>query len=183
MRVPDSLGTCLLEVREQAANDVGNVRPTKNLRKMAPSGSVFGQVLLSTNYDLLVCAASSNLWPLRRQAHPFFVMSWFEIISVVILGGLFWLWFDSTRVHEIAVERARSQCHVNEVQFLDDTVALANIKPARDEDGRLILKRTYTFEYSDTGNNRQPGSIIMLGQKVQFLNISPRLAGADITLP
>jgi hypothetical protein len=109
-------------------------------------------------------------------------MSWFEIISVVILGGLFWLWFDSTRVREIAVERARSQCHVNEVQFLDDTASLANIKLARDEDGRLKLKRTYTFEYSDTGNNRLPGSVIMLGQAVQILNISHRLAGADITL-
>jgi hypothetical protein len=109
-------------------------------------------------------------------------MSWFEIISVVILGGLFWLWFDSTRVHEIAVKSARSQCQVNEVQFLDDTVALANIKPARNEDGHLMLKRTYTFEYSDTGNNRQPGSIIMLGQEVQFLNINPRLDGAGITL-
>jgi hypothetical protein len=98
------------------------------------------------------------------------------------LGGIFWLWFDSTRVHEIAVARARSQCHVNEVQFLDDTVALANIKPARDEDGRLMLKRTYTFEYSETGNNRQSGSIIMLGQEVQFLNVNPRLAGVDITL-
>ena len=107
-------------------------------------------------------------------------MSWLEIISVVILGGLFWLWFDSTRVHEIAVERARNQCHVNEVQFLDDTVVLANIKLARDNDGRLILKRTYTFEYSDTGNNRQPASIIMFGREVQFLSISPRLAGADI---
>ena len=109
-------------------------------------------------------------------------MSWFEIISVVILGGLFWLWFESTRVHEIAVERARSQCHVTEVQFLDDTVSLATIKPARDEDGRLVLKRTYTFEYSDTGNNRQPGSIIMIGPKVQFLGISPRPVGADTTL-
>jgi hypothetical protein len=105
-------------------------------------------------------------------------MSWIEIISIVILGGLFWLWFDSTRVHEIAVERARSQCHVNDVQFLDDTVSLANIKPARDEDGRLTLKRTYIFEYSDTGNNRQSGSIVMLGRKVQFLN----LASADINL-
>ncbi|QCB45384.1 DUF3301 domain-containing protein [Hydrogenophaga sp. PAMC20947] len=109
-------------------------------------------------------------------------MSWIEIISVAILGGLFWLWFDSTRVHEIAVERARSQCHVNEVQFLDDTVSLANIKLARDEGGRLTLKRTYTFEHSDTGNNRQPGSIVMLGQAVQFVNFSPRLPGADITL-
>ena len=100
-------------------------------------------------------------------------MSSFEIISVVILGGLVWLWFDSTRVHEIAVERARKHCHVNEVQFLDDTVSLANIKLARDEGGRLTLKRTYTFEHSDTGNNRKPGSIIMLGQVVQFLDISP----------
>lgn len=109
-------------------------------------------------------------------------MSWFEIISVATLGCLCWLWLESTRVREIAVERARSQCHVIEVQFLDDTVSLANIKLARDEDGRITLKRTYTFEYSDTGNNRQPGSIIMLGQVVQLLNFSPPLAGANITL-
>lgn len=109
-------------------------------------------------------------------------MSWLEIISVAFLGCLFWLWFESTRVHEIAVERARSQCHVHEVQFLDATVSLASIKPARDENGRLTLKRTYTFEYSDTGNDRQPGSITMLGRVVQFLDISPRPARADITL-
>ena len=101
------------------------------------------------------------------------IISWFEIISAVILGGLFWLWFESTRVHEIAVAHARSQCRVNEVQFLDHTVSLAHIKLARDEDGRLTFKRTYTFEYSDTGNNRQPGSITMLGQVIQSLNFNP----------
>lgn len=101
----------------------------------------------------------------------FFMMSWFEIISVTVLGGLFWLWFDSTRVHEIAVQRARSQCDLKEVQFLDATVSLARIKPARDENGHLTLQRTYTFEYSDTGNDRQPGSIIMLGKMVQLLTI------------
>jgi len=100
-------------------------------------------------------------------------MSWFAIISVSILGGLFWLWFDSTRIHEIAVKCARHHCQLNEVQFLDDTVSLANIKPARDEDGRLTFKRSYTFEYSDTGNNRKLGSIIMLGQVVRYLDISP----------
>jgi hypothetical protein len=109
-------------------------------------------------------------------------MSWLEIISVVILGCIFWFWFESSRVHEIAVERARSQCHVNGVQFLDDTVAIATIKPARDEDGRLLIKRSYTFEYSDTGNNRQSGSVIMLGQEVQSLSISPQLDATEITL-
>lgn len=102
-----------------------------------------------------------------------FFISWFEIIGVAFVGGLFWLWFESTRIHEIAVKHARSQCHVNQVQFLDYTVSLAKLKPARDEDGRLTLKRTYTFEYSDTGNNRQPGSITMLGKVVQSLNFSP----------
>ena len=109
-------------------------------------------------------------------------MSWFEIISVAILGGLFWLWFDSTRVHEIAVASARSQCHLNELQLLDATVALDNIKLARDQDGRLTLKRTYAFEYSETGNNRQPGSITMLGKAVHLLNFSPRLADTHISL-
>lgn len=109
-------------------------------------------------------------------------MSWFEIIGVAILGGLFWLWFDSTRVHEIAVEHARSQCRVDGVQFLDDTVSLATIKPSRDEEGHLTFKRAYTFEYSDTGNDRKAGRVVMLGRDVQILYIKPRLVAADSNL-
>lgn len=109
-------------------------------------------------------------------------MSWFEIISVAFLAGLFWFWFESTRVREIAAERARSQCQVNGVQFLDDTVSLTKIKPARDANGHLALQRTYTFEYSETGNDRQPASIDMLGHEVQCLAISPRRAGAGTTV-
>ena len=106
-------------------------------------------------------------------------MSWFEIFSVAILGGLFWLWFESTRVHEIAVAHARSQCQVHGVQFLDDTVALATIKPSRDEEGRLALQRAYAFEYSDTGNDRQAGRIVMLGRAVQSLYVRPRPVAVD----
>lgn len=102
-------------------------------------------------------------------------MSWLEIISVTILGILFWQWIVSTRIHEIAVEHARRECHRDGVQFLDDTVAIASIRPQRDANGRLVLKRTYTFEYSDTGNNRQPGSIVMLGQNVLDMDMSLRL--------
>lgn len=110
-------------------------------------------------------------------------MSWFEIFSVAILGSLFWLWFDSTRIHEIAVEHARRRCQVDGVQFLDDTVSLATIKPSRDEEGRLTLKRAYIFEYSDTGNDRKTGSIVMLGRAVQSLYVGPRLVAADGSLP
>lgn len=80
------------------------------------------------------------------------------------------------------MERAREECQVDGVLFLDDTVAIASIKPARDEDGQLVLRRTYTFEYSDTGNNRRPGSIVMLGQQVLFVNVGLQLAAYHRTL-
>jgi hypothetical protein len=97
-------------------------------------------------------------------------MSWFEIVGMVILGSLFWLWFESSRAHEIAVEHARAKCHKDGVQFLDDTVAIENFRLVRNDNGHLVLKRTYTFEYSDTDNNRLPGSIVLLGKQVQFVH-------------
>lgn len=107
-------------------------------------------------------------------------MPWFEIISVVVLCSLAWLWFESTRVHEIATEHARATCHAEGVQFLDDTVAIVGLRPARDENGRLALKRIYGFEYSETGINRRPGSIVMLGKEVMFVNVGLRLASSSI---
>lgn len=98
-------------------------------------------------------------------------MHWFELISILLLAALAWLWFASVKVREIAVRAARQACQTQGCQFLDETVAIANLRTARDDDGRLLLRRTYHFEYSDTGENRRPGSVVMLGQQVVALNI------------
>lgn len=98
-------------------------------------------------------------------------MYWFELISILILAALAWLWFDSVKVREIAVRAARQACQARGSQFLDETVAIAKLETARDDDGRLLLRRTYHFEYSDTGDNRRPGSVVMLGQQVAALDI------------
>jgi hypothetical protein len=100
----------------------------------------------------------------------------FELISTVLLLALAWLWFDSVRVREIAVQQAKRACDAEGLQFLDETVSISSLKPDRDEDGRLQLRRVYSFEYSDTGNDRRPGSIVMLGHEVQFVNVGLRLA-------
>ena len=39
--------------------------------------------------------------------------------------------------------------------------------------GRLGLRRTYVFEFSDTGNNRRHGAIVMLGCRLQDLQLEP----------
>ncbi|MDP1536760.1 MAG: DUF3301 domain-containing protein [Burkholderiales bacterium] len=104
-------------------------------------------------------------------------MPLFEIVSIAVLGVLAWLWFDSVKVRETAVRAARNACSAEDYQFLDETVSIAGLKAMRDEEGRLVLRRSYAFEYSDTGNNRRPGSIVMLGQEVLMVNVGLRVVG------
>lgn len=98
-------------------------------------------------------------------------MPWFELVSIALLSALAWLWFDSVKAREIAVRAARQACLARGLQFLDETVSIAGLKPERNDDGQLQLRRTYHFEYSDTGDNRRPGSVVLLGQQVVMLNI------------
>ena len=37
------------------------------------------------------------------------------------------------------------------------------------------MTTAYNFEYSDTGNNRLQGSIVLLGHRVTLLNVGLRL--------
>jgi hypothetical protein len=106
-------------------------------------------------------------------------MPLFETFSLIILLALAWLWFDSVKVRDIAVREAASTCASEDYQFLDETVSIASLTLARDDDGRLLLRRVYTFEYSDTGNNRRPGSIVMLGQQVIMTNVGLRIISVN----
>jgi hypothetical protein len=99
----------------------------------------------------------------------------FEILSLVVFAGVVWLWLDSLRAREVAVRAARAACVAEELLLLDDTVAIANLKLKRDDDGQVKLQRAYDFEYSDTGNNRLKGSVVLLGHRVMLLNIGLRL--------
>ena len=94
-----------------------------------------------------------------------------ELLGLIVLILLGWLWFDSLQAREAAVRSARNACEAEELLFLDDTVGITSLKLARDSEGRLKLQRAYDFEYSDTGNNRISGSVVMLGKRVMLLNV------------
>ena len=109
-------------------------------------------------------------------------MPTFEIFGILLLAGIAWLWLDSLKAREIAVRAARAGCTADGLMLLDDTVAIAGLKPARDGDGRVKLQRSYNFEYSDSGNNRLKGSVILLGHHVVILNVGLRLVPETRTL-
>jgi hypothetical protein len=109
-------------------------------------------------------------------------MPTFEIVSIVVLGALAWLWFDSTQARAVAIRSAKAVCEAEGLQLLDDTVAIATLRLARNEDGQLMLRRTYVFDYSDTGNNRRRGSLVLLGQEVMLVNVGLRQTATVHTL-
>ena len=92
-------------------------------------------------------------------------------LALIALAAL--LWADSLRARERAVRAGRSACERYRLQFLDETVSFTRMRLARDAGGQLRIARTYTFEFSDTGNNRRHGAIVMLGGDVADLHMEP----------
>jgi hypothetical protein len=96
-----------------------------------------------------------------------------EVAAILLFATGIFLWLDSLRARERAVQAGKSACQRYELQFLDDTVSFAKMRLARDDEGQLKIARTYTFEFSDTGNNRRHGAIVMLGGEMQDLQLEP----------
>jgi hypothetical protein len=92
-------------------------------------------------------------------------------LALVLGGGL--LWLDSIKAREEAVAAGRSACQRYDLQFLDDTVSFSRLRLARNDEGELRLARTYTFEFTETGNNRRQGAVVMLGHEPGEVNLEP----------
>lgn len=103
-----------------------------------------------------------------------------ETFLLLLLAAGAWFLWDSLKAREAANVAIRATCQQHGLMFLDDTVGLAGLKPARDEDGHAILRRTFRFEYSETGHNRQAGTITLLGAKVLAVAVTvPIPAGLE----
>lgn len=96
-----------------------------------------------------------------------------ELSALAVLVGATWFWVDSLRARERAVAAGRAACARYGLQFLDETVAFVRLSAARDEEGRLRLRRTYAFEFSDTGDNRREGVIVTLGGELADVQLEP----------
>ena len=96
-----------------------------------------------------------------------------ETAALVVLVASALLWLDSLRARERALGAGRDACRRYGLQFLDETVAIARIRLRRDDEGRVRIARTYTFEFTETGNTRRQGAIVMLGQQLSDVQMEP----------
>lgn len=94
------------------------------------------------------------------------------LIAFAVTG---WFCFDSLRAREHALAEGRRACERDSLQFLDETVECISLRPARNELGQVKLRRVYRFEFSDDGNSRRNGSVVMMGAQVDSVMMEPFL--------
>jgi len=98
-------------------------------------------------------------------------MSEILLLGIVAVGG--WLVFDALRARETATLAAREACRAQGLQFLDDTVQGERTRFGRDAEGLLRLRRTCSFEFSDDGVTRRAGHVVLLGARLESLELDP----------
>jgi len=86
------------------------------------------------------------------------------LILLMILGAAGFAWWNAARA---AAERAealgRNACRAADVQWLDQSVHAIGTRVCRLPSGRLGLERTFRFDYSHDGVDRQSGRMVLRG--------------------
>lgn len=98
------------------------------------------------------------------------------LLALIALLAVIWFWLDSLRTREIATGIGRAACRRQQVQFLDQTVALQRMGLRWLADG-VRLRRVYRFDYSEEGAGRHTGHITMIGMQLEELSMG--LPGQD----
>lgn len=97
-------------------------------------------------------------------------MTW-EVLLLGLFGVAAWYWYAGMQAREQAIVIGRRACTEAEFQFLDESVVLRRLRLARNGDGQLAFQRDFHFEFSDTGDNRRPGVVRMLGERVEWVSL------------
>ena len=102
------------------------------------------------------------------------------------LSDLFWLaltatactlWWQNLKVREFATRQVRLYCQQQDVQLLDESVALKAMKPRRNARGHMTLERSYQFSFTSTGDDRYIGMVRLEGRKVLGFELQPHRIG------
>lgn len=86
--------------------------------------------------------------------------------ALLVLGFLVLWWHSAVRAADRARQLARNFCQQHGWQLLDQTVALASMRPARVDD-RLCWRRRYRFDFSPDGGQRRSGELTIAGRRLE----------------
>ncbi|MFT3898190.1 MAG: DUF3301 domain-containing protein [Thermomonas sp.] len=87
------------------------------------------------------------------------------LLLVAIALGYGW-WSSARKAAERAEEVGRNACHAAGVQWLDQTVHADGLRLRRRADGWPGFERSFRFEYSEDGEQRHVGRLVLFGDEL-----------------
>lgn len=91
------------------------------------------------------------------------------LFPVLLLMLIAWIWVTGARAREFATLLARRHCMQHDLQFLDETVALARMGIRWTREG-IRMRRMYRFEFSLEGVGRRIGYILTIGNRLEAID-------------
>lgn len=88
----------------------------------------------------------------------------------LFLGVCAWLWQNAGRSHAKVMRISRKICQELSYQHLDQTVVLDKVRLGVKHKA-LVAYRTYTFEYSVRGHDRQRGEVVLCNGTPQWIRL------------
>ena len=88
------------------------------------------------------------------------------LLWLLAAGAGFAYWNAARAAAEHAERLGRNACSAADVILLDQTVQASGIRLRRNEDGRLGFERSFRFEYSRDGIDRQIGKLVLRGDRL-----------------
>ncbi len=95
------------------------------------------------------------------------------MLYLVLAALILYYWWESGVYKGHARKLATAHCQSLGLQLLDDGMVITGIRPARNAAGRLVLRRSYRFEFASTGDRRYQGRIVLDGMQLRSIDLEP----------
>lgn len=98
----------------------------------------------------------------------------------ISLADLFWIFifilvvvhlWNAQGIKQLAHIAVKKHCDEMDVQLLDEGIVLRGFWLKRNARGSVRIWRSYHFEFSSTGDERYQGSIVLLGDEVEAVQL------------
>lgn len=99
-----------------------------------------------------------------------------SLFELLLFGGVALVvifWWYTNELKQVAYQIARRRCDESDVQFLDDSVVLSKIRFCRNNEGRMTLLCSFSFEFATLGDVRYRGAMQFLGRRLHSVEMEP----------
>ncbi len=90
---------------------------------------------------------------------------------LAVLGFVLHYWWQSGEYKGRALQLANQHCQQLGLQLLDQSMVIKGYWPMRLQSGSWFIRRRYNFEFTSTGQQRYIGRLVMLGLKLEAIEL------------